>query len=264
LIAFSYYNEVDPYCAQWLRNLIDARRIAPGFVDERDIREVKPEDLIGFRQHHFFAGIAGWSLALQLAGWPNDRPIWTGSAPCQPFSDAGERKGVRDDRDLWPAWFALIRERKPSIVFGEQTSRAIGFGWFDRLSLDMEAEGYAVAAACLPACAAGSPQERERLWFAAVSNYETEHRLALNDALGAEPELIPGAHGSRLSLSEQATLFEERRRTKGRATPERHRWASESGLVRLAHGVPDRVAKIRALGNAIVPQIASEFVRAFL
>ena len=85
----AYYNEIDPYAAQWLRNLIEAGQIAPGYVDERDIRDVSPSDLIGFTQHHFFAGVGVWSYALRLAGWPDDEPVMTGSPPCQPFSSAG-------------------------------------------------------------------------------------------------------------------------------------------------------------------------------
>ena len=82
----AYYNEIDPYAAQWLRNLIDAGQIAPGVVDTRSIEDVVPNELKGFTQCHFFAGIGVWSLALRNAGWPDDRPVWTGSCPCQPFS----------------------------------------------------------------------------------------------------------------------------------------------------------------------------------
>ena len=86
----SYYNEIDPKAAAWLRELIAAGLIAPGDVDERSIADVRPDDLAGYGQHHFFAGIGGWSYALRLAGWPDDRPVWTGSCPCQPFSAAGK------------------------------------------------------------------------------------------------------------------------------------------------------------------------------
>jgi DNA (cytosine-5)-methyltransferase 1 len=115
----AYYNEHDPYAAQWLRNLIDAGHIAPGIVDERSIVDVRPADLAGYTQCHFFAGIGGWSLALRLARWPDDRPVWTASCPCQPFSQAGAQRGSDDERHLWPAFFRLIGECRPAIVFGE-------------------------------------------------------------------------------------------------------------------------------------------------
>ena len=87
----AYYNEIDPFAAGWLRNLIAAGHIAPGDVDERSIEDVSPDDLARYEQCHFFAGIGGWSYALRLAGWPDDRPVWTGSVPCQPLSSAGQR-----------------------------------------------------------------------------------------------------------------------------------------------------------------------------
>lgn len=83
-MASAYYNENDPFAAAWLRRLIEAGEIAPGVVDERSIVDVQPQDLSSYTQCHFFAGIGGWSLALRFAGWPDDRPVWTGSCPCQP------------------------------------------------------------------------------------------------------------------------------------------------------------------------------------
>ena len=106
----AYYNEIDPYAAQWLRNLIDAGHIAPGDVDERSIEDVLPTDLAGYTQCHFFAGIGVWSLALRRAGWSDDRPVWTGSCPCQPFSAAGKGVGFDDERHLWPAFHWLIQQ----------------------------------------------------------------------------------------------------------------------------------------------------------
>lgn len=113
----AYYNEHDPFAAQWLRNLIDKDLIARGDVDERDIQKVQGSDLDGYTQVHFFAGIGGWSYALRLAGWTDDRLVWTGSCPCQPFSCAGEQKGADDDRHLWPHLFRLIRECRPPTFF---------------------------------------------------------------------------------------------------------------------------------------------------
>src|SRR3990172_12660733 len=153
----AYYNENDPYAAQWLRNLIAARHIASGEVDERSIIDVSADDLRGFTQCHFFAGIGVWSLALRLAGVPDDRPVWTGSCPCQPFSAAGKGKAADDERHLAPAWLSLIAESRPAIVYGEQVEAAIGWGWLRFVFDALEAQGYACGAAVLPACGVGAP-----------------------------------------------------------------------------------------------------------
>ena len=163
----AYYNEHDPFAAAWLRALITDGLIADGEVDERDIQTLDPRDLRGFTQCHFFAGIGGWSYALRLAGWPDDRPVWTGSCPCQPFSAAGAQAGGTDPRHLWPAWYQLIRECRPRVVFGEQVESAVAHGWLDLVSDDLEREGYAIGAVGLPAASVGAPHIRQRLWFVA-------------------------------------------------------------------------------------------------
>ena len=149
----AYYNEIDPYAAQWLRNLIAAGHIAPGDVDERDIRDIRPDDLRGYDQCHFFAGIGVWSRALREAGWSDDRPVWTGSCPCQPFSAAGQRGGFADERHLWPAFHYLIAQCRPARILGEQVASPDALRWLDLVSADLEGAGYAVGAADL--CAAG-------------------------------------------------------------------------------------------------------------
>jgi len=165
----AYYNEIEPYAAQWLRNLIAAGLIAPGDVDERSILDVHPDDLRGYTQCHFFAGVGVWSYALRRAGWADNRPVWTGSCPCQPFSSAGKRAGFADERNLWPAWFHLITEAKPGAVpvFGEQVASSDGLAWLDLVSADLEGAGYAVAPVDLCAAGVGAPHIRQRLWFVA-------------------------------------------------------------------------------------------------
>ncbi|BAQ89056.1 putative DNA methylase [uncultured Mediterranean phage uvMED] len=163
----NYYNENNKYASQWLKNLVREKLIPEGKVDDRGIEDVQPEDLKGFNQCHFFAGIGGWAYALQLAGWDSNRPVWTGSCPCQSFSIAGQRKGASDERHLWPAWFRLIRESKPATIFGEQVVGAISFGWLDAVATDLEACDYRFASAVLSGYTVGAYHKRQRLWFVA-------------------------------------------------------------------------------------------------
>jgi site-specific DNA-cytosine methylase len=174
----NYYNDNEPYVAQWLRNLIDAKLVPPGDVDDRSIKDVQAKDLEGYIQCHFFAGIAGWAYALQLANFPTDRRVWTGSCPCQPFSSAGKQRGTDDPRHLWPEWFRLIRECKPELVFGEQVDAAIRHGWLDLVFDDMENEGYTCGAAIVPACSVSAPHIRQRVWFVGVANGLQREQLA--------------------------------------------------------------------------------------
>ena len=238
----AYYNEIDPYAAQWLRNLIAAGHIAPGDVDERSITEVTPDDLYGYEQCHFFAGIGGWSLALRLARWPDSRPVWTGSCPCQPFSVAGEGKAAEDNRNLWPTFFGLIRECRPSVAFGEQVAGPLGRAWLDHVCADLESADYAAAAANLPACSVGADHIRERLWWAAHAN-----------SFGfAEPR-----DGWEDSCHHQAPAPWEANRlldaVRSNALP----------LVCRQHdGLSASVGAMRAYANAIVPEVAAAFVTA--
>lgn len=313
----AYYNENDPFAAQWLRNLIAAGHIAPGDVDARSIVDVKADDLEGYEQAHFFAGIGGWSAALRLAGWPDNRSVWTGSCPCQPFSAAGAGKAADDRRHLWPAWFSLIAECRPAIVFGEQVEAAIGWGWLDLVCSDLESQGYACGAAVLPACGVGAPHIRQRLWFVAQSAGDRWHErrpecegqlrgasfvgasgngsMAHPDGRNAGAEWLQRSGEQRFEPQDGRTGSVEiasgtergsRRSgwcrenssgthaeftgsspwrdcdwlpcTDGKARP------VEPGTFPLAHGIPGRVGRLRAFGNAIVPQVAAEFIGAFM
>jgi len=161
----AYYNEIDPFKSEVLREAIQAGAIAPGDVDERSIVDVEPADLMGYAQCHFFAGGGFWSVALRQAGWPDDRPVWTFSCPCPSFSVAGKGKGFDDPRHLWPALFPLIQIRKPVIVFGEQVSSKLALGWYDLVKSDLNSAGYSVVAADIPASGFGAPHIRQRLYF---------------------------------------------------------------------------------------------------
>lgn len=342
----NYYNEHDPKAAAWLRALIAAGEIPAGIVDERSITEIKPNELTEYVQCHFFAGIGGWSLALKLAGWPSNRPVWTGSCPCQPFSSAGRGMGEADERHLWPVFRNLIGECRPPVVFGEQVASKAGLQWLDGVCADMEAAGYAIGAADLCAAGVGSPHIRQRLYWVADSDLskrdqwtrsgkqplcvenQTASRLANcngKQKLAANPRGLHAELGSGGTDGWLADSASERRNgsagvcgTNGRAIAEtgggmahaagtgrgqtgrqnagdtaadrarsgnragdagpNDAWSRfeliactdgktrriESGSFPLAHGISGRVGLLRGYGNAIVPQVASEFIGAWL
>lgn len=165
----AYYNEIDPYAAQWLRNLIAAGHIMPGDVDERSIEDIKPYELIGYTQCHFFAGLGAWSLSLRRAGWPDSRPVWTGSCPCQPFSTAGKGAGFDDERHLWPSFWHLVSECKPAEILGEQVASKAVEPWIDLVHADMESLGYAFGCIPFPSAGVGAPHIRDRAYWVADS-----------------------------------------------------------------------------------------------
>ncbi|HAG4159570.1 TPA: DNA cytosine methyltransferase [Salmonella enterica] len=178
MTSTAYYNEIDPFAAAWLQNLIDAGCVAPGVIDTRSIEEVTANDLKGFTQCHFFAGIGVWSYALRRAGWPDSRPVWTGSCPCQPFSQSGKRRGFNDPRHLWPAWFYLVSQCRPHVIFGEQVASKDGLTWFDAVQFDLEKAEYAVAVVDLCAAGFGAPHIRQRLFWVADAAYK-QHQECL-------------------------------------------------------------------------------------
>ena len=172
----NYYNDSSRECCAWLRELIKRGLIPDGEVDERDMRDVDPDELAGYRQLHFCAGVGTWAYALRQAGWADDRPVVTFSLPCQPFSAAGKRKSHEDERHLWPTMFGIIRKLRPVVCLGEQVASRDGLAWFDAVSSDLEAENYAIGAVDICAAGFGAPHIRQRLYFCAVGNAEIGRR----------------------------------------------------------------------------------------
>lgn len=347
----AYYNEIDPYAAQWLRNLIAAGLIADGVVDERSITDVRADELREYTQCHFFAGIGGWSRALELARWPSDRPVWTGSCPCQPFSAAGKQLGTADERHLWPVFADLIRACKPPTVFGEQVASKAGREWLAGVFADLEGMGYHRAGADLCAAGVGAPHIRQRLfWVADAKNSDRRseqpaeragerwtgpagssgqghaeqpglerHPRHGNDRdqsrwIGTVPSgsateagrdggveypardgrverrTEPTGWGAQSRRSTRGLVFSDgdgRESGQSPAEATGHRSSSEPaggtnfwsaydlipcadgkarriepGTFPLAHGVPARMGKLRAYGNAISPEVAQAFIAA--
>jgi DNA (cytosine-5)-methyltransferase 1 len=298
----AYYNEIDPFAAEWLRVLIREGHIADGVVDTRSIVDVEPNDLMGFSQCHFFAGIGGWSYALRLAGWADDRPVWTGSCPCQPFSTAGKQRGTDDERHLWPEFARLIGQCKPTTVFGEQVASAAGRDWLGAVRLDLEAMGYAVGAADLCAAGVGAPHIRQRLYWGAqrlADTYEREQRTRgrtgrkdttgneswtdasrrgevgrLGDPIGAGLEgharHVADGHKSKRdhkdatrSTSSPSALSEFWSKADYHRCSDGKYRPFESSIQPMAPRIPQRVAALRGAGNAIVSQVAQAFIECF-
>jgi DNA (cytosine-5)-methyltransferase 1 len=296
----NYYNEWDSFAAEWLKQLIKDGLIPDGEVDTRSIADVEPSDLQGFTQCHFFAGIGGWSRALQLAGWSSDRPVWTGSPPCQSFSTAGKGKGKDDERHLWPVFFNLIRECQPTAVFGEQVAAAIRHGWLDDLQIDFEAEGYASAAVVLPSGGIGAYHKRDRLFFTAkrVANTdefgqsrpgEVQRRFGTEKDSQGEVNRVVDVSGVSASLANTNSSQLQGRGIPGgvdqkdsatRGDEAFSLWGNsqiiycrdgkyraiptEPEVFPLANGIPNRVGILRGAGNAIVPQAAAEIIKAVM
>lgn len=235
----AYYNEIDPFCGDWLGRLVGHGAIASGSVDTRSICDVR--EVPDVPQAHFFAGVGLWSLALRWAGVPDDFPVWTGSCPCQPFSNAGNQLGEADERHLWPEWRRLIAQHRPPVIFGEQVASAAGRDWLAAVRADLEALGYAVGAADLCAAGIGAPHIRQRLyWF---------------------------AHAQRNEQPWEEPRRWEARRVGGLIQPVSWDTPWEVALARfrdVGDGDARCVAGTDAARNAIVPQVAAAFVTAAL
>jgi DNA (cytosine-5)-methyltransferase 1 len=316
----NYYNENDKYSADWLENLIAGGVIPPGNVDRRDIRDVRPGDLDGYTQCHFFAGIGGWAHALDIATVTPDSRLWTGSCPCQPFSTAGRGQGDRDTRHLWPALRWLIKQCRPPVVFGEQVASPAGRQWLAGVQADVEALDYTTGGADLCAAGVGAPHMRQRLYWVAESRSQRQSRTGLhvwqrearermsqaagrrkNDGVadatserldGLEDTAGPtGGHGTQDSREASGlgdtncvpAGWYTRSISRTEETGESERqdaWSLahctsvtgaddkvrriESTIKPLVDGLPGRVGQLRAYGNAIVPQVAAEFIGAYL
>jgi len=296
----AYYNEIDPYAAQWLRNLIDKGLIAPGVVDERNIEDVKPDELMGYTQCHFFAGIGVWSLALRRSGWPDNRPIWTGSCPCQPFSSAGSQSGFEDARHLWPSLAWLIKQCGPSVVVGEQVASKSVEPWIDLVQTDLEALDYAFGCVPFPSAGVGAPHIRDRAYWVGHSNESGPQGLAgdgstegrqgpcrstteaglsggMADA-AREQHDRPGISGETGRAEHTDGCADGGLADNNRPGPTNGFWrdadwlgcrdgkwrAVEPGSFPLADRATSRVGRLRAYGNAINAEAATVFIQSVM
>lgn len=239
-----------------------------------------------------FSGIGGFALAASWAGWttigfaeiddyaskvlkrhwpevPNygdvrnirnvRADLITGGFPCQPFSTVGKRGGKNDDRYLWPEMRRIISESRAAWVCGENVPELDGVALGDVLA-DMEALGYEVQTLEIPACGVGAPHKRRRLWILAHAAQQPERKPATEThtvANGGQAWDEPS--NSREHVADANRQSPERTAI---ARQESNPWAVEPAVGRVAYGIPNRVDRLRGLGNAIVPQVATVILEA--
>lgn len=295
-----YYNDFDPTVCDWLEGLIRDGLIPQGVVDRRSILDVEARELREFRRCHFFAGIGGWALALDLAAVSEDLRLWTGSPPCQPFSAAGKQKGKEDERHLAPHFAKLIADGQPDLIFGEQVaskevlgraakpsrktaapgtgSKPVEWCWLDDLFDRLEAAHYACGASDLSSAVIGAPHIRQRTFFGAIrlaDDFGDGSQRRLRGRQDSQWEALRGSArlGGAIGLPWRDADWLECRDETYRPV--------EPGTFPLAYGVSGRMAArgakqdreehwyhiasaLKGFGNAINPWCAKEFIEAFL
>ncbi|BAD65383.1 site-specific DNA-methyltransferase [Shouchella clausii KSM-K16] len=195
----------------------------------------------------------------------------TGGFPCQPYSVAGKRKGTEDDRDLWPEMFRIIEEIRPTWVVGENVANFANME-LDRTLFDLESIGYKGRAFVLPAAAVEAPHERMRTFIVSHSNSvrrndrgnNRQERQIQGERHRNDKKNQPEWFGRLDRAREVRAVFPntnvERKgenynqQFTGFCEEHRGRWAVEPDVGRVAHGVSNRVDRIKGLGNAVVPQ----------
>ena len=195
--------------------------------------------------------------------------LLTGGFPCQPFSVAGKRKGAEDDRALWPEMLRVIDGAKPAWLIGENVAGIVTME-LDNILSDLEGIGYAAWPLVIPACAVDARHRRDRVWIVAHANDRRGEQCDKNERgfSKPDPECAGLGEDAADADSQRGCLREAHGQDAGdaRQSPctwkDEREWFAESGMGRVAHGIPNRAHRLRGLGNSIVPQVACEIIRA--
>ena len=207
-----------------------------------------------------------------------------GGFPCQPWSQAGEQRGAEDDRDLWPEMLRVIEAVQAEWIIGENVRGFVNNPMGLRRSLsDLESLGYQAVPFVIPACSVDAKHRRDRVWI--IANNVANSRRKLRQARAEIKGNVRGEFEDRSSCNNDQRSGEDvadtdsfRRKRKwskrnddgpfglcGGETPrEKNFWLPEPDVGRVAHGVPRRVDRLKALGNAVVPQVVEQIGRAIL
>jgi DNA (cytosine-5)-methyltransferase 1 len=244
-----------------------------------------------------FSGIGGFSLGLERAGmrttgfceidafcrrvirqhWPHV-PIYhdirelrgnavgpvdvvCGGFPCQDISLAGKGAGMAGQRSgLWSEYARIVGELRPRYVIVENVAallhRGLDVVLGDLATLRFDAEWH-----CIPACAIGAPHVRDRVWIIAYADGEAEHAVPVDAEMAGLPPAVADTAGRGLAFRQRLLT---RRQIADAAASSSGQWDDLPGMGRAVHGLPNRVDRIKALGNAVVPQIAELIGRAIM
>lgn len=171
-----------------------------------------------------------------------------GGFPCQDISLPGKGAGLAGERSgLWSEIARLAGELRPRYLIVENVSALLGRGLGDVLG-DLAQIGYDCFWECVPASAVGAPQVRDRIWIVAYPGHQP--------GLQAHPA-ADTFRGRWLARHDAGGRY-------WRDLPGTHRGIPESIRVGVADGLPDRLDRMRALGNAVVPQLVEAIGRAIL
>jgi len=236
--------EIDPYCIKVLKKNF------PGVRIHENIKELDGNE---------YKGIID---------------VITGGYPCQPFSQAGNRKGHEDDRHLWPEMFRIIKQSRPAWVICENVNGHVTMG-LDKVLFDLESEGYAARTFVIPACAIDAPHRRDRVWIVAntISNgigtnagAQPRAEEKCQELLKKDWETLPDdaneicsaladTKGEHDGLCYGKKKKGQKQKFRNSGVKEWKPWPVEPSVGRVADGIPGRVDRIKGLGNAVVPQI---------
>jgi len=255
IVAFC---EIDKFCQKVLK------KHWPDVPIIEDVRDVGEKIISNLQSNRLETGRMAKEESKIQPSRNSKTPIelLTGGFPCQPFSCAGKRKGKEDNRFLWPEMLRVIKETRPRWIVAENVAGIIRMALDDCLS-DLESEGYSAGMVIIPACAVNAPHRRDRVWIVAYNPNDNR------ESCGTIKEIQEKNSNSPRICQDVADVSKQRlerqwkpSRSESTGLGQGSWWSTEPNVGRVAHGVPNRVDRLKALGNAIVPQVAYQIFKA--
>lgn len=261
--------EIDKFCQKILRkHWLDV----PIVEDIRNVKEIK--QIVAYTNQNSKPELPnnenkGQRQLVQTRNNERESPtiLITAGFPCQPFSVAGKRQGERDDRYLWPETLAVIKAIEPRWVLLENVTGIINLALNTVLS-DMEGAGYSTETLIIPACAVNAWHRRDRIWIIANFIGKGLEKRTKQNLLGQCKTIKRDSFTTNSARAKDRGIqfgqFPPNASTSSNQRGETDWWATEPELGRVAYGIPNRVDRLKCLGNAIVPQVAYEIIKTMI